>query len=243
MGKVFRETVQGNGQPRMRIEEPRPDELSKPNEKLTDESEAVLVPAMGSPMSRHETGHGKPFRKGNRAAVGRKPKLMLIGVDTSYLNIKDPRYKSCLRRAEYYMKRRCRELAVSFGYVSVGVSGILSTGSLQLAASKYVGQLAAESTDDLDRFIALMNMSVKLGASARQCELTAWELCAKETGAVKKKHEDVPWMQASGYVDTEVDNEQIRSPQAEDNALEASQDTEVRGAYDDAGGDSNGSDT
>jgi hypothetical protein len=142
--------------------------------------------------------NGRPYQKGNKAARGRKPKLAMIGVDVALLDIKDSRYTSALRRAEYYLKRRSRELSVMFGYASAGVNGILSSASLQLAASKYLAQRASEMAGvDMKVFTELMKLSMQLQNSARTNELAAYELCAKESGEAKRVvKQAAPWLQS-----------------------------------------------
>jgi hypothetical protein len=154
------------------------------------------------------TGNGKPFTKGNRAARGRRPKLARLGIDMKYLDIKDERYRGCLRRAEYYLARRCRELCVAFGYVSAGVSGILSTAALQLAASKYIHQAASEAAGvDMGKMLKLLELGTKLANGSRQNEISAWELCAKECAATRSRvSEMAPWLDAGGSLSEPGDN-------------------------------------
>jgi hypothetical protein len=156
-------------------------------------------------MVKPSTPHGKPFVRGNKAARGRKPKLAMLGVDLKYLNIQDERYKSSLRRAEFYLKRRSRELAVMFGFSSAGVNGILGSAALQLAASKYLSQLASEFAGvDMQQFIELQKMAMQLQNSAKSNELAAYEMCAKESSSTRKAMKSgAPWLEASGNMDLE----------------------------------------
>lgn len=208
--KLLRERLTPNGDVDYRVDIPKLCNMSPVTEVISEDA----VEGLGkdkdlfqlSPMAEDKKGrskgltsNGRPFEKGNKAARGRKPKLMMIGIDTSSLDIHDPKYRSTLKRAEFYFKRRSRELCVAFGYVSVGVSGILSTAALQLATSKYLMQLASEKVGrDNKQFASLLELSLKVSNQARQNEITAWELCAKEQGQVKRAHEMVPWMTSSG---------------------------------------------
>lgn len=203
---------------------PEVDELTPAERPITEEAvdslEVVPTPAptltyadVSRPMAGlMTTGNGKPFTKGNRAARGRRPKLARLGIDTKYLNIKDERYRGCLRRAEYYLARRCRELCVAFGYVSAGVSGILSTAALQLAASKYIHQLAAEAAgENIPLMIKLLEIGTKLANGSRQNEISAWELCAKECAATRARHSEMaPWLDTGGVLsEPGPDNENV----------------------------------
>jgi len=166
-------------------------------------SQAVVPSRMAHEqrMGRLRGPRGRPFEKGNKA--GRKPKLAMLGIDIAYLNIQDPRYRAALRRAEFYLKRRSRELAVMFGYASAGVNGVLSSASLQLAASKYLSQLAAELAGvDMKLFVEYMRMAMQLQNSARQNEMAAYEICAKEASIAKKLlDQEVPWLKSGGDID------------------------------------------
>lgn len=175
----------------LEVRETRVEGLSPPTTPITESRMAEVDNSMRR--------SNKPFVKGNKAAVGRKPKLAMLGIDMAYLNITDMKYKSALRRAEYYLKRRTRELGAAFGYVTVGVNALLGTASLQLATSKYLMQLACEAAGvDTPLMLKLMEMSTKLSTGARQNELSAWELCAKEQGAVKKNRElQANWLNAT----------------------------------------------
>ncbi len=118
---------------------------------------------------------GRPFERGNRAAAGRRPKLALLGVGVDAV---DPRYALALRRAARYRKRRCSELAALYGYVSAGAASMIASASLALCASRYLYEVAAE-TGDADT----LKRASALGNDARQNELAAFELAAREAKA------------------------------------------------------------
>lgn len=160
-----------------------------------------------------------PFKKKNKAALGRKPRMALLGIDMKYLDVKDKKYSNSLLRSETYLRRRIRELVAAFGYCSVGVASILGVGALQLAASKYTAQLAAEQAGkNVKLFTTLMELSMKLGGQARSSELAAWELCSKETCQHVKRDDKTmpPWLQAaSESMEDEVFEENVLTAVAE----------------------------
>jgi hypothetical protein len=129
-------------------------------------------------------------RKGMKA--GRKLKLAVLGIPTDILNAGDPRYAACMRAAGTYRKARTRELFELHGYVSAGASSLLSTAAINLAASRFLYEKFALEGD-----INLLKVATKLSDSARQNELAAWELCAREGLARKKlsmQDQGVPWL-------------------------------------------------
>ena len=123
-----------------------------------------------------------PFQPGNRAAAGRKPKLALLGVEVADA---DPKYQKALSRAAYYRRRRCSELAAVHGYVSSGASSLIASGALALCASRYLYELASVTGDP-----ELLKRASNLANDARQNELAAWELCARESAQRPKKAPD-----------------------------------------------------
>lgn len=166
----------GKGAPR--VEVTPADEMPTPN---ANETAANLA---------SRRGRGRPFEPGNRAAAGRRPKLALLGVT---VDAADPRYALSLRRAGRYRRRRCAELAAVHGYVSAGAASMIASASLALCASRYLYELAATTgdADTLKRASALAN-------DARQNELAAWELAAREAEGRKANRAPVnplaPWM-------------------------------------------------
>lgn len=125
---------------------------------------------------------------------GNKTKLSIMTLPEELLDKGDPRYKECLSLANGYRKVRARELVVNFGYVSSGCSSMLSSAALSLAASRYVYGLFAEERD-----VSLLQLASKLGTDARQSELAAYELCARESKARKQMeaaNSGLPWLTA-----------------------------------------------
>lgn len=168
----------------VRIEVQPADELKRPNAEDTD--------------ARLEEGkrNGRPFKPGNRAAVGRRPKLARLGLERSELDTTDPEYKKCLNQAESYRKRRVSEFRKVHGYVSVGAMSLIATASLQLAASRYMMKKAIESGD-----FGKIKLASGLANDARQNELAAWELASREGGAkAKAAQKAAPWVRVSDDV-------------------------------------------
>ncbi len=133
----------------------------------------------------------QPSRKWPKKSLirGRKNALAVIGLK---LDKADPAYDKCIKLADDYRKHRSRELVVVHGFVSAGVSSLLSTAALALAASRYLYERAGT-----DGEISLLITASKLADSARQSELAAWELCAREGVARKKSaaaQEKAPWL-------------------------------------------------
>jgi hypothetical protein len=123
---------------------------------------------------------------------GRRLKLAVMGVPTHVLDKADPMYAQALRDAARYRKYRARELSLAHGYVSAGASSLLTTASLALAASRFLYTKVAETGE-----IALLKTASQLADSARQNELAAWELAAREGTARKRAaaaEMGVPWL-------------------------------------------------
>mgnify|MGYP001587220004 CR=1 FL=1 len=126
------------------------------------------------------------------APTGRKTKLAAFGLSPSIIKAGDPDYAKCLDQANKYRKIRMKELAQLHGHVSAGAGALLASASLSLAASRFLYQNAAQDGDP-----ATLKQASQLADSARQCELAAWELAAKE-GVLKRRQEasdaGMPWL-------------------------------------------------
>lgn len=119
---------------------------------------------------------GRPFQRGNQAAKNRKPGLACLGLPVDGA---DPRYLSALRKAKRLMQRRCAELAVLHGgHLGAGPSTMLANAALATAASRVLYEIAAASLDP-----SLFKQAAALADSARQQELTAVALAAREAAA------------------------------------------------------------
>ncbi len=144
-------------------------------------------------MSKAELPHPRPWTKLPRV---RKTKIALMGIGKNILDNADPRYKRALLQANSYRRVRAAELATMHGFVSSGASALLATASLALAASRFLYEKVAETGD-----ITLLRQAAALGDSARQSELAAWEMSARE-GAAKRKLDagkvGLPWLLTDG---------------------------------------------
>lgn len=74
-----------------------------------------------------------------------------------------------------YAQIRMDEIVQAHGYCSVGVGAMIDSASMQLASSRYMYRMAQEQNDG-----QMLTMASKLSADARQNELAAWELAARE---------------------------------------------------------------
>lgn len=137
------------------------------------------------------------FGKGNKAATGRKPAMVKLGVPLSMCDVHDPRYRKLLRNAGSYRRFRCEELARAHGFLSAGASSMIASASLALAASKWLYVLAAEATNvsDATKYVALAS---KLSMDAMRAEQLGWEIAGREAAALKAMNNDkVPvWLSA-----------------------------------------------
>jgi hypothetical protein len=83
-----------------------------------------------------------------------------------------------------YASHRRAELARAHGgELSAGASGLVESAGTQLAQSRYLAAKAASTGD-----AALMKTSSSLANDARQNELAAWELAARESAARPKQN-------------------------------------------------------
>jgi hypothetical protein len=152
-------TGHGKGAGVPRIEVLPPDELP------------AATPAATAPIERKANGTfaaGNTVARSKRFRVGKRG---FTGLDSS-----DPRYAKFARWGRSYAAHRRRELALAHGgKISAGVGALVESASIQLAASRFVQVLAAESADP-----ALFKQASSLSNDARQNELAAWELAARE---------------------------------------------------------------
>ena len=140
-------------------------------------------------LSQAANEHPRPWTLLPRS---RKTKLAIMGISKDILVAGDPRYAQALYLASKYRKVRARELSLMHGHVSSGASALLASASLALAASRFLYEKVAETGD-----IALLKQAAQLADSARQSELAAWEMSARE-GIVHRKlnaaKEQSPWL-------------------------------------------------
>lgn len=140
---------------------------------------------------------GPPRRRGwpKGRKRARKTKLAVLGIPSGVLDTGNPAYARCVRLASAYRKVRVRELTVSHGYVSSGTAALLASAAHSLAASRFLYERATEASGE--DMLNLLKVASKLSDSARQNELAAWELAARE-GVARRKLESVssglPWI-------------------------------------------------
>ncbi len=135
-----------------------------------------------------------PLEKG--AGKGKKTPLAAFGLSPSIVKAGNAEYAKCLYQANKYRKIRMRELAALHGHVSAGAGALLASASLSLAASRFLYQSAAHDGD-----AATLKQASQLADSARQSELAAWEMSAKE-GILKRRQDQaeagMPWLLSDG---------------------------------------------
>lgn len=151
----------GNGAGSPRIEVLPPDELPSATGSITVRSE--------------RTPDGR-FAAGN--TVSKSGRLRpRIGVTVSLET--DSAIRPYLKWGRRYAAHRRNELALMHGgTISAGVGALIETASLELAHSRYLAARAAETCD-----ADTMKRAASLADSARQNELAAWELAAREAKA------------------------------------------------------------
>ena len=123
---------------------------------------------------------GRPFERGNRAAVGRRPALAsAAGIP---LDASDPMYRKALGWARRYRRRRVAELSIQHGgALSAGVCAMITSSALDMAASRYLSAIAAQTGDP-----ATMAVASRLAQSSRQQELTALDVAQREASTRPK---------------------------------------------------------
>ena len=168
-------TGHGSGAGSPRVEVLPPDELPPAS------------PGLAVPSSRDAAGR---FVRGNTAGQNKRVKPGVrgaLGLDKS-----DPRYKPFARWGARYGAHRRRELAEAHGgTLSAGVGAIVESAALAMAASRFVQSLAAEAGDP-----ELFKQASALASTARQHELAAWELAAREADLPSKKTNATATLQA-----------------------------------------------
>lgn len=171
-----------------RVRPPRPQELSAADSVA---AKAIIeLPPKERPLEArpsHEWAKRKTFIK------GKKNKLSIMGFSADLMDEGNPKFVEMIKLSNDYRKARAKELLIAHGFVSAGVSSFLASAALALAASRYVYEDAIRTGDK-----ALLTAAAKLGTDARQNELSAWELCAREAVARRKSASEqvgVPWLE------------------------------------------------
>lgn len=134
-----------------------------------------LPMATGSNPDRPDRGPDGRFLPGNRSAEAQRIRPGLRGgIDKS-----DPAYRPFRNWARRYAAHRRAELArLHGGEVSAGVGAIIESAANALGASRYFQSKGEESLNP-----DLLKRAADLSALARQHELAAWELAAREGSA------------------------------------------------------------
>jgi hypothetical protein len=160
-----------------------------------------------------------PEKRAKGDGKGRRTKLAAFGLSPSMIRRGDPDYAVCLNQANKYRKSRMKELAAVHGHVSAGAGALLSSASLALAASRFLYQRAAADGDS-----AQLKQAAQLADSARQAELAAWELCARE-GILRRRAEaasaGMPWLLNADGSDPKKTGRKTNAQRQERQALEA----------------------
>lgn len=141
------------------------------------------------------------YPNGPSPVKARRTKLAVLGIPSSILDKGSQEYARCVRMAQSYKKARSKELYIAHGYVSSGASALLAAASLALSASRFLYEIAANSPIVAERggisMPQILKLASSLSDSARQNELSAWELCAREA-QIKKRNEQntqaLPWL-------------------------------------------------
>ena len=157
-------TGHGNGAGVPRLEVLPPDEVPS---------------ATGSIAGQAERTPDGRFARGNAVGRARRTKPGpngLVGVDRC-----SPDFRPFARWGARYGAHRRRELAAAHGgSISAGVGAIVESAALAMAASRYLDHQARQGGEGAAE---LFKQAAALGQTARQHELAAWELAAREAQA------------------------------------------------------------
>lgn len=137
----------------------------------------LAMPAITGRSNRRPDGKfasGNTVAKAQRVHPGARGQ---VGLDKA-----DPAVRPFIAWGRRYASHRRRELAEAHGGgISAGVGALVESAGLALGASRYLHAKASE-TGDAD----LMKRASALANDARQNELAAWELAAREAQARPK---------------------------------------------------------
>ncbi len=142
------------------------------------------------------------FPNGPSELKARSTKLACLGIPSSVLDVGDREYARCVRLASAYKKARQKELYIAHGHVSSGVGALLAAASLALSASRFLYELASKTPVQPEEkgllgMPTILKLASSLSDSARQNELSAWELCSREAVIHKRNannNQQVPWI-------------------------------------------------
>lgn len=155
-------TGHGNGRGVPRVEVLPPDELP------------AATPSISARADRDPSGR---FARGNTAGTAQRVHPGARG--QLAIEKSDPTVRPFLAWGRRYASHRRRELAAAHGgHISAGVGAMIESAGLALASSRYLHARGAELADP-----ELLKRASALANDARQNELAAWELAAREAGA------------------------------------------------------------
>lgn len=132
--------------------------------------------------------------------TGRRPKITSIGVTKRSFRMMGPEGRAHFEQATRYHRARCQTLYTNFGHVSESVALLVSNSATQNAIARWYINRGIEDGDD-----HLVDRGIKYQNAARQMELSAWEMCAREAKAfreVRDRQESIPWV--DGTPDTAI---------------------------------------
>lgn len=148
-----------------------------------------LPPATPAAPVLRDRGPDGRFVKGNaagRAQRAKGPGRTLTGIQA------DEAFRPFAAWGKRYAAYRRGELArLHGGEISAGVGALVESASLALAASRYLAARAAQSGDP-----DLFKRSSTLANDARQNELAAWELAAREAKSRAREVTTPFWLEA-----------------------------------------------
>ncbi len=161
-------------------------------------AKSTEIPLIADPIAAQERSLALavagPYDAVVKPLRARQTRLARLGIPTDLLDLADPEYARCIKWANSYKKTRVKELYTAHGWVSAGVHALCASESLALAASRY---LYATVTNGEFMSDNRLKMASSLADSARQNNLSAWELCAREA-QIKRRNDanttQLPWV-------------------------------------------------
>lgn len=157
----------------VRIETPPANELSLPS-------------ASSSDTDVRDRDHNGRFLPQNTVARSSKIRPAKHGALVALEAKADPAWQTADRWGKRYAAHRRGEIAKAHGAISGGASTLIESAGCVLADSRYIRAKGAQAGDP-----ALLKLAASLAETAKQLELSAWELAARE--APKNKVTDRPW--------------------------------------------------
>jgi hypothetical protein len=143
-----------------------------------------LPPASPSNTVRSDRDQHGRFIGGNAAARLKRLRPGLRGVIGALQP--DPIFRAFVAWGRRYACARRSELAqMHGGTLSTGVGTLVESAGLALAASRYISARGGETGD-----VQMLAQAARLSEQAKQLELSAWELAAREA---KARPSSNPW--------------------------------------------------